>query len=604
MRDMVMAVLVGVGLTVVPVRGQEAEGDAATALHALFEEHWEYTLKEYPEFASRLGDRRYNTRWTDVSIAARERRHEQEHTFLEHLRAIDRDALRGQDRISYDLFERERERSIEGFAFRRYLMPVSQMGGIQTAFELANALSFQRVQDYEDWLARLRAMPELMDRTIDLMQRGIDARMMHPRIVMRRVVEQVGRHGVDDPTASPFFQAFTRFPAGVPESEQDRLADEAREVIATAVIPAYRRLHAFLVERYLPACPEEVGALHLPDGERMYAFLARSNTTTDLTPDEIHEIGLREVARILAEMEKVMREVGFDGSLEAFGTHLKNDPRFYYDDPDELLAAYRALCKRIDPLMVQLFGRMPRMPYGVEAIPELMAPDAPTAYYRGPAADGSRAGTVQVNLHEPRSRPRHEMIALMLHEGVPGHHFQIALAMELEDLPAFRRYGGYTAFVEGWGLYSEWLGEELGLYEDPYDRFGRLSYEMWRACRLVVDTGMHHLGWSRDRAIRFLQDHTGKSDLDTVNEIDRYIVIPGQALAYKIGELKIIELRRRAADALGDDFDVRAFHDLVLANGAVPLDVLEELVDAWIAEMPVTAHAEPERRGHRRQQGS
>ncbi len=559
------------------------EADASTRLHALFDDEWEHTLREYPEFASRLGDKRYNDRWTDVSLDAYARRHEHNQRVLEELRSIPHDQLPPQDRINYRLFEREYAMNVEGYAYRRFLLPINQMGGIHTENQLADALVFTNVKDYDDWIARLRALPDAVDQTIALMREGMRVGVVHPKIIMQRVPDQIADQIVDDPADSLFFDPFESFPPGIEAADRDRLVADAKQAVAERVIPAYKRLHAFFVNDYLPACTDEVGAWRLPRGREMYAFLARDFTTTEMSPEEIHRLGLEEVERIRGEMQAIIEQVGFKGDFDAFLTHLRDDETFYYKNPDELFEAYQALCKRIDPLLVKLFGRLPRLPYGVEPIPAHTAPDAPTAYYRQPAADGSRAGTIQVNLDKPGTRPKYEMEALMLHEGVPGHHLQIALAMELGDLPAFRRYGGYTAFVEGWGLYSESLGGELGLYQDPYSKFGQLTYEMWRACRLVVDTGMHHFEWPRQKAIDFILAHAGKSENDVLNEIDRYIAWPGQALAYKIGELKIKSLRARAADALGERFDVRAFHDALLGSGAVTLDVLEDQINAWIA---------------------
>jgi uncharacterized protein (DUF885 family) len=350
------------------------------------------------------------------------------------------------------------------------------------------------------------------------------------------------------------------------------------------VVPAYRELKDFVVKDYLPAALNQAGIWQLPRGDAMYAYAARRHTTTALTPQEIHEIGLKEVKRIRAEMQAIIDKLGFQGSFAEFANFLRTDTRFYFKSGDELLEAYRALTRIIDPLLVKIFRTLPRMPYGVEATPKSTAPDSPTGSYRGPAADGSRAGTFFINLHKPEIRPKYEMIALSLHEGVPGHHLQIALTMEQQGIPAFRRYGQYTAFVEGWGLYAELLGYDLGLYEDPYSKFGQLMFEIWRASRLVVDTGMHHLRWDRQKAIDFMTENTVKQELEVAAEIDRYIVWPGQALAYKIGQLKISALRAKAKQTLGDKFDIRDFHDELLKDGALPLDQLEAKMNAWIAK--------------------
>ena len=555
---------------------------ATKALQALFDAEWDYTMEQNPTWASQLGDRRWNDRWEDTSLAAIEQRHGHASDVLARLKKIDRRKLSPKDQLNYDLFQKHYETATEEHAYHWYLAPLNQREGIQTADELADALRFETVKDYEDWIARLRSFPVYLDQTIALMREGIRERIVQPKIVMQRVPRQIDNQIVAAPEKSPFYKPFQNFAAPVPDADRKRLARAASEAIAADVIPAYRRLKDFFVGEYLPACFEQVGAWQLPNGDAMYAFFARKYTTTRLSPPQIHEIGLREVKRIRDEMQAVMDQVVFKGTRQEFFKFLRADSQFYYQSPEELLTAYRALTRRIDPNLVKIFRTLPRMPYGVEPIPDKIAPDTTTAYYRQPAADGSRAGTYFVNLYKPETRPKWEMMALSLHESVPGHHLQIALAYEQGELPKFRRFGEYTAFVEGWGLYAESLGEDMGLYDDPYSKFGQLTYEMWRAVRLVVDTGMHAMRWDRQKAIDFFLDNAAKSELDVVNEVDRYIAWPGQALAYKIGELKIKELRARAKQALGDKFDLREFHDVVLKHGAVPLDILERNVEEWV----------------------
>jgi uncharacterized protein (DUF885 family) len=558
---------------------------ATTALHKLFDEEWEWTMREFPTFASNLGDRRYNDRWEDASLENIERQHQHRLETLKRLEAIQRARLSAADQLNYDLFRKDLENEIEAHRFRLYLLPVNQRGGIQTADELSELLRFQTVKDYEDWIARMRTLPTYMDQTIALMREGVRAKLLWPKVVEQRVAAQIDKQLVERPEDSPFYKPFKQFPADISEADRTRLAQAARDAVAQSVIPAYKRMKEYFVKEYLPASFDRVGVWQWPDGAAAYAFLARRYTTTDLTPEQIHERGLQEVARIRAEMQKVMEQVGFKGTLKEFFTKLRTDEQFYYKTPEDLLEAYRATAKRIDPNLVKVFKTLPRQPYGVTPIPDAVAPDTTTAYYQPGAADGSRPGYYYVNLYKPETRPKWEMMALSLHESVPGHHLQIARAMELGEIPKFRRYGGgYTAFVEGWGLYAESLGEEMGLYDDPYSKFGQLTYEMWRAVRLVVDTGMHYYKWDRQKAIDYFMENAAKTELDVTNEIDRYITDPGQALAYKIGQLKIKELRARARTQLGDRFDVREFHDVVLGSGALPLDVLERNVDEWIAK--------------------
>jgi prolyl oligopeptidase len=382
---------------------------------------------------------------------------------------------------------------------------------------------------------------------------------------------------------SPFFDVFEDLPESFSAADRERIRAAATKTLEDSVLPAYRKLDRYFNTRYLPAARDSIGHSVLPNGNASYERLARSFTTTRMTPDDIHRLGLEEVKRIRDEMQQVIKEVEFGGSFQEFLQFLRTDPQFYYDNPDDLYQAYLATSKRIDPELVRLFGKLPRMPYGVIPIPDSIAPDTTTAYYSLPAADGSRAGIYWVNLYRPEVRPKYEIEVLSVHEAMPGHHLQLALQQELTDLPEFRRYMGFTAFVEGWGLYSERLGYDLGLYQDPYSRFGQLTYDMWRAVRLVVDTGMHYKGWTRQQAIDFFKDNAAKAEHDIVNEIDRYIAWPGQALAYKIGQLKMLTLRERATRELGEDFDIRAFHDEMLGAGALPLDLLEQRMDAWIA---------------------
>ena len=556
--------------------------EAAKALHDLFVSEWDYQLEQYPTWASRLGDRRWNDRWEDRSLDAIEKHHRHYIEVLTRLQSINREDLSPCDRINYDLFQKDYENEVEEHRYRWHLLPLNQLGGVQTADELADALRFETLKDYDAWLARLRALPAYIEQTIALMREGIKQQIMLPKIVLERIPTQIDHQIVNDPKESPFYKPFSHFASSIGATDRSRLASAAENAIQSDVVPGFRRFKEFFVEDYLPASPDQVGFWQLPQGEEMYRFAVRLHTTTNLTPEEIHEIGLREVARIQGELQSIIHTLGYE-SMEEFAEFLRRDSQFYYKTPEELLQAYRALSKRIDPLLVKIFQTLPRMPYGIEPIPENIAPDSTTAYYRSPAADGSRAGTYFVNLYKPETRPKYEMMVLSLHEAVPGHHLQIALAMEQEELPNFRRHGGTTAFVEGWGLYAESLGEEMGLDDDPYSKFGRLTYEMWRAVRLVVDTGLHYMRWDRQKAIDFFRANTARQELDIVNEVDRYIAMPGQALAYKIGQLKISAIRSKAENTLGNKFDIRRFHDELLRDGALPLDLLEAKMDGWIA---------------------
>jgi prolyl oligopeptidase len=564
--------------------GLSVHADPAEDFATLLAEAWDWRLNESPVFASQIGDRRNNDQWDDLSLEAIERRHVEQRAFLRRLRAIDSTALTAADQLNYDLFRRELESSIDGYQFKDYLMPMSQRGGVQSLESIAETVRLANIEDYEDWLVRMAGVETVIDQTMKLQEEGRKTGYMPPKVLMERIPDQIGSQLVEDPELSPFFIAFAEMPDAIGETDQERLRQSAKEIIDESIVPAYRRFSRYFNDNYLPASRDSIGASSLPNGEAFYEFVVRSFTTTRMTPDEIHRIGLNEVKRIKGEMQLVIDELEFEGSFADFLHFLRTDPQFYYETPEELFEAYLAVSKRIDPELIKLFGKLPRMPYGLRAIPDNIAPDTTTAYYNQPAADGSRPGYYYVNLYRPEVRPKYEMEVLSVHEAVPGHHLQIALQMELEETPEFRKFIDFTAFTEGWGLYSESLGYELGLYKDPYSRFGALTYDMWRAVRLVVDTGMHYKGWTRQQAIDFFMDNAAKTEQDIVNEIDRYISWPGQALAYKIGQLKMLELRQKCEQALGDDFDVRAFHDEMLGGGALPMEILETRMNRWLAE--------------------
>ncbi len=573
------------GHCLLPLASSEVQAaeDATAQLHTLFDTEWERGLRENPTSATYLGDHRFDDRWSDRSGPAIERSHRQDQAVLEQLERIPPGSLSAADQLNRDLFRRLYQGSVDAYRYGAQYLPMSHKDSIASAHERAELIDFRTVRDYEQWIAGMDGLGTLTDQTIALMREGVRRRQVQPRAIMQRVPNQLSQQIVTDPTRSPIYGPFLQMPNTIPKAEQERLRAAARNSIQRTVVPAYERLNDYVVRDYLPHCRETVGIWDTPGGDDWYQKRIEWYTTTKLTADEIHEIGLREVARIRAEMDKVIAQTGFKGSFAEFLQFLRTEPRFRHTDPQQLLRAYMAMAKRIDPLLPQYFGKLPRMPYGVRPIPEQTAPDTTTAYYQGPGMDGLRAGYYYVNLYKPEERPTYEIPVLTIHEAVPGHHLQIALAQELGELPKFRRDFEATAFVEGWALYSESLGEEMGLYTDPYDKFGQLTYEMWRAVRLVVDTGMHHKRWTRQQAIDFFKANAAKTELDIVNEVDRYIAWPGQALAYKIGELKIKQLRQEATSTLGTRFDLRAFHDAVLANGAIPLDVLEANVRRWMA---------------------
>ena len=550
----------------------------------LMESEWAKIISDNPVYASSMGDLRFNRDWSDNSVSGIIQDYQHDQLVLDQLHAMDLNGLDELNRINYKLFKKQYENSVESFDYQTYLMPFSHRGGIQLEHETVNILPLRNAGHYDDWIVRLSKLEVLVDAEIEKARMGIETGTVPPRFLMQKVFEQIKLQAYVSPETSPFYRAFESMDRSIDAGEVLAIQARAKEVIKNQVIPAYLKLHQFFEDEYLAACRTSIGIKDINNGKQYYEFLARKFTTTSLTPQEIHNIGLSEVARIKAEMEEVIQEVNWQGTFKGFLDDLRSNPKFYYETSEELFEAYLATSKRIDPELVSLFKVLPSMPYGLKPIPIESAPDTTTAYYQRPAADGSRAGYYFVNLYRPEVRPKYEIEVLSVHEAVPGHHLQIALAMEL-DLPNFRKYGGVTAFVEGWGLYSESLGYDLGLYQDPYSRFGQLTYDMWRAIRLVVDTGMHYFDWSRQDAINYFLDNSAKTKQDVMNEVDRYINWPGQALAYKIGQLKIQELKDRAKVELGANFDIKDFHHEVLKRGALPLDILEQYIDQWILEV-------------------
>jgi uncharacterized protein (DUF885 family) len=551
----------------------------------LFDTTWQEDLADDPLSATQLGDPRFNDKWPDMSLEAIDRRQKKNYTRLQALTKINREKLDKADQLNYDLFQREVKTRIEEYQFKPWMFANRTGDGPQALAEVAEYAPFATVKDYDNWIARLNTTGVYVDQWILLLTQGTTERLTQPRVVINKVLEQLKGPLTADPEANPFYVPFKKMPAGIPAAEQARLIAAGKAAVQVVAIPAFQRFDKFFRDVYLPASRDTVGIYDIPGGEQYYRNRIKYHTTVDnMDAARIHNLGLEEVKRIRAEMEKTLEGINFLGTLEQFLGFMRTDPRFFYKTPEELMAAYTKTARGIEPQLPKLFGRLPKTPFGIRAIPAASAPTTTTAYYQPPSLDGSRPGNYYVNLYRPETRPMWEIEALTAHESVPGHHLQIALAYELTGLPQFRRNAGYTAFVEGWALYSEKLGYDLGLYQDDFSKFGQLNYDMWRAVRLVVDTGMHAFKWNRDQAIYYFKQNTGKSDLDITNEIDRYISWPGQALAYKIGQLRIQSLRAEAEKALGDRFDVRAFHDKLLGSGALPLSILETEMRAWIAE--------------------
>ena len=566
-------------------------------LRDFFSADWKYWMEQYPEFATSVGYPGQNRRWTDVSPGAIEARNEHLRQSLESLDTINREKLPAAEKLNFDMYQKLLANAIEGLRFHNDAMPFASVvvhnlhqpmnqreGLAQDIGQVISDRPADSVSDYEDILARLNGLPIVIDQTIAQMQEGLKHGDTPPKITLTGVPKQFEDQIFANPMESPLLRAFQKFPERVTPAEQERLRKQAQAEYIQKVVPAFRKMHDYLASSYIPACRETIAMNALPDGAAHYAYNVKWQTTTDLTPRQIHDIGLSEVKRIRAEMELVIKQSGFKGTFAEFALFLRTDPRFYFTDAPSLVTEYRDIAKRVDPQLAHLFGKLPRLTYGVLPVPVYLAPTQTTAYYQPGSPAAARPGNFMVNTYALDQRPKWEMEALTMHEAVPGHHLQIALAQELEGVPEFRKNVGYTAFVEGWALYSESLGEEMGFYADPYSKFGQLTYEMSRAVRLVVDTGMHSMGWTREQAIQFFADNTSKTGHDIEVEVDRYIVWPGQALGYKIGEMKIKELRELATKELGEKFSERAFHDAVLDNGAVPLDVLEAQIKGWIAD--------------------
>ncbi|MEM9290086.1 MAG: DUF885 domain-containing protein [Acidobacteriota bacterium] len=571
----------------------ESEGDLSASssspeelLHQVFDDFWQWNLERRPIAASQIGDSRYGDRLPDHSPQAFEQEAQDLQAFLDRVEAIDRGELGVEDQLSYDLFLRLRGDDLENIRFGAHRLAITNRVGLHLELlRLPSTTLFFGIEDYEKYLDRLRATPAAIDDRIALLQEGIDSGWVAPRAAVSTVSGWLAEQSSVEPEKSVLYSPFLRLPESLDEATRERLQEEGRKAIAESVLPAFATLKEFFDESYYPATREAPGALGLPQGKEYYQFRVRHFTTLDVTAEEVHQTGLEEVARIRQEMQAIVEAVEFEADLAAFFEYLRTDPKFYPETAEELLAAASHISKRADGQLPALFGHLPRTPYGVLPIPDFLAPHTTTAYYQPSSGDGRRAGFYMVNTYALESRPLYELEALTLHEAVPGHHLQIAIQQEIEGLPIFRRFAGVGAYIEGWALYAERLGLEMGFYTDPYSDFGRLSYEMWRAARLVVDTGIHAFGWSRQRAIDYMAENTGLTLHNINTEVDRYIGWPGQALGYKMGEIEIRRLRALAEAELGEDFDLRAFHDRILASGPIPLNSVAERVVDWVNEV-------------------
>ncbi|HMR39992.1 MAG TPA: DUF885 domain-containing protein [Ignavibacteria bacterium] len=563
---------------------QSFSGDSDSELLSLFSDYDEYNKRTYPEGATYEGDHRYDDQLSDNSEEAVFAYYDTLSVFLNRLNKIEYTSLSTENKLNFDLFKSSLEDNLADEKFKGYFMPLGQQWGIHINFpQLAFVQPTDTYEEYQKYFKRLRGFEENIDNTISNMKKGIASGIVPPVFIMEQTLTQMENVMNTETEKSEFYSPMYN-DNKLSAEEKIQVSDELKNIIEDNIIPGYRKLYDFVKNEYIPECRKDAGIWALPDGKERYEKDIKDYTTLDYTADEIHELGLSEVNRIVVLMESVKDSIGFDGTLEEFNVYIKADPQFYYTDKEDLLNGFREILSKVDTTLPGLFGRLPKAKYDLKEMEEFRAASAPAAYYYSAPEDGSRPGYFYVNTYNLSARPKYTMTSLAMHEAVPGHHLQISLAQEQTDLPKFRRDLGVTAFVEGWGLYSESLGYETGMYEDLYQLYGALTFEIWRACRLVVDTGIHDKKWSREQAYDFMRKYTPNSDQDIQSEIDRYISWPGQALAYKIGELKIKELRKKAEVSLGDKFEIKDFHDVILMNGALPLPILEDIVNQWIAE--------------------
>ena len=569
---------------------QPAAEDPTEALNKLFDEHFERSLELSPISATSIGDDRYDDQYANsIGPEHREASRALDEEFLQRILNIDRDGLSQQDKLSYDIFKLNRETSLAGEQFSWHLAPMNQFRSATSSFvNLGSGTGlhpFKTVKNYDDFLSRIDGFVVYVDQAIDNMKEGIRQGVTQPKILMAKYVPQLESQLVDSVEESGFYSPILNMPDDFSEADKERLTDAYKDAIANKILPTFERLNNFMGDEYLSAARESVGLFDLPDGEAWYAHNVRAITTTDYTPEEIHQIGLGEVERIHGEMRGAMEAVGFEGSLNEFFEYVYSDPQFFFDEPEKLIQAYRDMSAHVESLAPKLFKLFPKTPFEVRRVEPFREASSSKGSYQSGSPDGSRPGIFYANAYNVGIRPKWDMTSLFLHEAIPGHHFQISLARESEDLPRFRRFGGSTAYTEGWGLYSEYLGREMGLYEDPMDLFGSLNAELWRSIRLVVDTGIHAKGWTRQQVLDFMYANSAVSETRAVSEAERFMAIPGQALAYKIGQLKILEIRRSAEERLGDAFDIREFHAQLLKDGSMPLSMLEAKMNRWVESL-------------------